>query len=233
MNFTSWRSTMYSSDRHFNFLVSTSSSKGWKITNGAVTKRPSTMQKSANITKESPVSSTLSIQLTNASMIGRLWPKMWQFVKFAAKRCYQMRHCLNVESVDTEATSITWPNGSRSMKIVRISVALAYATDFVLLLYLLCFYYLKIILISTWVNIIVEVVLCSVVICNLLQPTWQLLHIFVGSVGLQGSKDMFVLFKGQLSEQFIAALFGIFDKQSHVVLNSLLCVLAWWAFLSS
>lgn len=37
---------------------------------------------------------------------------------------------------------------------------------------------------------------------------------------------MFVLFKGEFSEELIAALLGVFDKQSHIVFNSFLGVLA-------
>lgn len=80
--------------------------------------------------------------------------------------------------------------------------------------------------ISTGVNVVLEVVLCSVVICDFLQPTRELLHVLVGSVGLQCAKNVFVLLECELSEQFIAALFGILDQQSHVVLDSLFGVLA-------
>lgn len=79
--------------------------------------------------------------------------------------------------------------------------------------------------ISTGVNVVLEVVLCSVVIRDLLQPARELFHVLVGSVGLQCAENVFVLFEGELSEQFIAALLGVLDKQSHVVLDSLFGVL--------
>ena len=80
--------------------------------------------------------------------------------------------------------------------------------------------------ISTGVNVFLEVVLGSVVICDFFEPACELLHILVGSVGFQGSKQVFVLFKGQFPEELIAALLGVFDEQPHVVLDSLLGVLA-------
>ena len=128
-NSTSWRSTMSSSDRPCSSPANTNNSKGLKTTNGAATKRPSTMQRSASRTSASLVSSTLSIPQINASMTGR-WLLITQlYVKYAAKRCWLMRPCWNAGSAGTAATSITWSNGFRSMRTVRILAVLVSATE--------------------------------------------------------------------------------------------------------